>query len=90
MAERRGGKRRAAVGGLALAAWLAAAAPIAAQEQKPATDGQTAGKTAEAAGPNAGPLSLSAGVDWTSAYFKTANGGDWTQVIGTAGLAFSY
>ncbi len=69
MAERRGGRRRTAIGGLALAAWLVAAAPIAAQEQKPATGGQTADKTAEPAGPNTGRLSLSAGVDWTSAYF---------------------
>jgi hypothetical protein len=68
MAERRG-RQRAVIGGLALAAWLAAAAPIAAQEQKPATDGQAADKTAEPAGPNTGRLSLSAGVDWTSAYF---------------------
>lgn len=81
MAERRGGRRRAAIGGLALAAWLAAAAPIAAQEQKPATDGQAAGKTAEPAGVT---------VLYLGDNLKTVNDGDRVQVIGTAGLAFTY
>jgi hypothetical protein len=66
MLERRWGGRWVGVGALALITCLAGAATVAAQEQKPAAEA----KPAEASkGPNTGRLSVSAGVDWTSAYF---------------------
>ena len=67
MAERRGSRRWMAVGVLAAVASLAGAAAVAAQEQKAAETKPA--ETAEAKGPNTGRVSISAGVDWTSAYF---------------------
>ena len=71
LSERRGNGRWLAIGALALIAWLAGAAKVAAQEQKPAGDAKPATEQAAEAskGPNTGRLSISAGVDWTSAYF---------------------
>ena len=72
MAERRKGVRGIAAVLAVLAATLGGAATeISAQEQKPAAETQpAAAQASEAAkGPNTGRLSISAGVDWTSAYF---------------------
>ena len=71
MADRR--RRVRGIAGVlaALAATLGGTADISAQEQKPAAETQPAAPQASetAKGPNAGRLSISAGVDWTSAYF---------------------
>jgi hypothetical protein len=71
MLERRGNGRWFAGGALALVACLAGAATVAAQEQKPAREAKPATEAAAEApkSPNTGRLSISAGVDWTSAYF---------------------
>jgi hypothetical protein len=71
MADRWRGVRGIAGGAAALAATLGGAAEISAQEHKPAADTQPAATQASetAKGPNAGRLSISAGVDWTSAHF---------------------
>jgi hypothetical protein len=69
MADRWKGVRGIAAGAAALATALGGTAmEVTAQEQKPAAETQPAASEAPK-GPNTGRLSISAGVDWTSAYF---------------------